>query len=65
MYKHQQLVECAVPVEVCHNDGDGEGDAEHAADGAQRSDKLPGRGQRSNIAIACDVECGAASDLEL
>ena len=52
MYKHQQLVVCAVPVEVCDNDGDGEGDAEHAADGAQRPNKLPRRGQGGDIAIA-------------
>ena len=52
MYEHQQLVVCAVPVEVCDNDGDGESDAEHAADGAQGPNKLPGRGQGGDIAIA-------------
>ena len=52
MYEHQQLVVCAVPVEVGDNDGDGERDAEHAADGAQRPNKLPGCGQRGDIAIA-------------
>ena len=41
-----------LPVEVGHDDGDGEGDAEHAADGAQRPNKLAGSGQGSNVSIA-------------
>ena len=40
-----------LPVEVGHDDGDGEGDAEHAANGAQRPNKLAGCGQGSNVSI--------------
>lgn len=40
------------PVEVCHNDGDGQGDAEDAADGAKRGHQLPGRRGRRNVAVA-------------
>ena len=42
-----------LPVEVGHDDGDGQGDAEHPADGAQRTHELARSRQRRNIPVTC------------
>ena len=40
-----------LPVEVGHDDGDGQGDAQHPADGAQRPHELARSRQRSNVTV--------------
>ena len=39
------------PVEVSHDDGDGQGDAQHAADGAQRPHELAGGSERRHVPV--------------
>ena len=46
------LLQLFLPVEVCDNDGDGKGDAEHSTDGAQRGNKLPSRSPGGNVTVS-------------
>ena len=43
------------PVEVGHDDGDGEGDTEHPADGAERAHQLPPCCRWCYVTISCNV----------
>ena len=47
------LADSVRPVKVCHNDGDGKGDAEHAADSAQGRHQLASRRPGGNITVPC------------
>ena len=49
----QMLADSVRPVKVCHNDGDGKGDAEHAADSAQGRHQLASRRPGGNITVPC------------
>ena len=42
------------PVEVCHDDWNGQSDTQDSTDGAQRGHKLPRSSFRRNISVACN-----------
>ena len=46
------VIQACGPVEVGHDDGDGQRDAEDAADGAQRGHQLASRGLGRDVPIA-------------
>ena len=46
------VIQACGPVEVGHDDGDGQRDAEDAADGTQRAHELAGGGERRHVPVA-------------